>query len=188
MATISTMPMSSAHVLPRYMTTAQVACYIGRTVKAIFRLVEKKRIPFVKVGGRLQFDKELIDEWMTGKVIGVATDGTSVTFKGLPIITSPSIAPGTLYYMPTPKWGSTVLTTTEVKEKYEKLLEADRRYTKGSVDPSMVHYKSILDTPKEVWEMVEGMSPKVEKSPHHPGLPKPADPEEDIDYSIRQVR
>jgi excisionase family DNA binding protein len=48
----------------RYMNSAGCAAYIGRTVKAVQRLVDKRQIPVSKIGRKLQFDRERIDKWM----------------------------------------------------------------------------------------------------------------------------
>jgi excisionase family DNA binding protein len=51
----------------RYLTTPTCATYIGRTVAAVRGLVKRGQIPCVRVGRRVQFDKERIDRWMNRK-------------------------------------------------------------------------------------------------------------------------
>lgn len=48
----------------RYMSVATCATYIGRTPKAVRNLVDRSQIPYLKVGRRVQFDRERIDNWM----------------------------------------------------------------------------------------------------------------------------
>lgn len=46
------------------MTTQQCATYLGRTVRAIEGLVRRGQIPVIRLGRRVQFDKEAIDRWI----------------------------------------------------------------------------------------------------------------------------
>lgn len=48
----------------RYMDAHQCASYIGRTLKALYCLVERGHIPHSRPGRKLQFDPERIDAWM----------------------------------------------------------------------------------------------------------------------------
>jgi len=38
--------------------------YLGITVGSLYKLVWQRRIPFVKIGKALRFDKEKIDKWI----------------------------------------------------------------------------------------------------------------------------
>lgn len=51
-------------VAPRYFNVEQCAAYIGRTDNAVRMLVKKGQIPRLKLGRKVQFDKEKIDRWM----------------------------------------------------------------------------------------------------------------------------
>ena len=64
----------SASPMPiqRYLTVAQAAHYLGRTVPALYHLAEEARIPFRKAGGRLLFDIRELDRWVAG-LPGVST-------------------------------------------------------------------------------------------------------------------
>lgn len=64
----------NASLLPlqRYLTVAQAAHYLGRTVPAMYHLAEEARIPFKKAGGRLVFDIRELDRWVAG-LPGVST-------------------------------------------------------------------------------------------------------------------
>ena len=48
----------------RYMDVNDCAIYIGRTPKAVRRLIDRAEIPAIRTGRKLQFDKEQIDRWM----------------------------------------------------------------------------------------------------------------------------
>lgn len=48
----------------RYLDSVGCAAYIGRSVEAVRCLVKRGQIPHIKIGRKLQFDKERIDRWM----------------------------------------------------------------------------------------------------------------------------
>ena len=48
----------------RYMDVNECAEYVGRTAKAIRGLVRRREIPHIRVGRRVQFDREKIDRWV----------------------------------------------------------------------------------------------------------------------------
>lgn len=48
----------------RYMDVAECASYLGRSVKAVYCLVAEGKIPYAKVGRRVQFDRVKLDGWM----------------------------------------------------------------------------------------------------------------------------
>lgn len=58
---------------PDYMSTGEVAAYLGWSKKRIDNLCGQVRIPFRKDGGRRIFVRQEIDEWVT------QLDGTSVS-------------------------------------------------------------------------------------------------------------
>ena len=47
----------------RYMNIEQCSIYIGRSVTAIYRLVARREIPFIRNGRTLRFDRVAIDAW-----------------------------------------------------------------------------------------------------------------------------
>ncbi len=58
----------------RYMDFEECANYIGRTRAALRGLIQRKQIPHMALGRRLQFDRITIDRWMArhsrrGKVL-----------------------------------------------------------------------------------------------------------------------
>jgi excisionase family DNA binding protein len=48
----------------RYGTLPEVAFYLGKTNKAVEKLVERRQIPFRRVQRRLIFDFAEIDQWL----------------------------------------------------------------------------------------------------------------------------
>jgi hypothetical protein len=50
----------------RYGSLPEVAIYIGRTNKAVEKLVERRQIPFKRMNRRLVFDFSEIDQWFAG--------------------------------------------------------------------------------------------------------------------------
>ena len=49
---------------PRYVALAEAAAYLGRTEKALRKLVERRAVPFRKAGKRLVFDVVELDRWV----------------------------------------------------------------------------------------------------------------------------
>ncbi|HEY7338943.1 MAG TPA: helix-turn-helix domain-containing protein [Bryobacteraceae bacterium] len=47
----------------RYMTIEEIAEYIGRSKTAVYRLVAKREIPFIRIGRTLRFDRMAIEGW-----------------------------------------------------------------------------------------------------------------------------
>jgi len=53
--------------LPRFLKVAEVAALLRCKRRTIYDMVEQKRIPHRKVGGRLLFDLDEIIEWTKQK-------------------------------------------------------------------------------------------------------------------------
>ncbi len=51
-------------VIPRYLRVPQAAAYLGLAPKTLYRLVEEKRIPHIRKGRTLFFDRLALDKWM----------------------------------------------------------------------------------------------------------------------------
>lgn len=49
-----------------YLTIEEVAKYINMAVSSVYGFVHNKRIPYIKRGKRLIFEKSKIDEWLQG--------------------------------------------------------------------------------------------------------------------------
>lgn len=53
------------------MTLEEVAEYLRVTKKTVYRLLEKRRIPSIKVGHQYRFDKKMIDDWLRKNTTGI---------------------------------------------------------------------------------------------------------------------
>lgn len=53
--------------LPRLLTVPELALLLRVKEQAIYDMVSARRIPFLKVGGRLRFDRDEIFRWMQPK-------------------------------------------------------------------------------------------------------------------------
>ena len=51
-------------ITPRYLRVPQAAVYLGYAVKTVYRLVEERRIPHIKKGRTVIFDRNVLDKWM----------------------------------------------------------------------------------------------------------------------------
>ena len=47
------------------MTIQQVADLLGLSMHTLYKMVNQRRIPHVKVGRLLRFDREKLDEWLS---------------------------------------------------------------------------------------------------------------------------
>lgn len=57
----------------QFLTTQEVAEFIGRTAPAIRNLVMRRKIPFRKTSGRLLFLRSEVEQWIKGSP-GVSLD------------------------------------------------------------------------------------------------------------------
>ena len=55
---------SARHPSCRYAPLREAAVYLGRTEKALRKLVERRAVPFRRAGKRLVFDIEELDKWV----------------------------------------------------------------------------------------------------------------------------
>jgi excisionase family DNA binding protein len=65
-----------ATVLPRYFTVRQASRYLGRTESAIYHLVARRDIPFIKHRRRLMFDRLALERWMQRGKVDAASLGS----------------------------------------------------------------------------------------------------------------
>lgn len=49
---------------PTTLTLPEAASYVKRTESSLRNLVDRRRVPFTKAGGRLMFIKEELDKWL----------------------------------------------------------------------------------------------------------------------------
>jgi len=62
------MPASLA-IAPRYLRIPQAATYLGLAPKTLYRLAEERRIPHIKKGRTIFFDRMALDKWMQDGLI-----------------------------------------------------------------------------------------------------------------------
>lgn len=51
-------------MLKRFMNIQEASEYLGFSSHTIYAWTSQRRIPFVKIGGRLRFDKQKLDKWI----------------------------------------------------------------------------------------------------------------------------
>lgn len=56
--------MTAADTLPTLLDIAELATHLGTSQRHIRRLIAEKRIPYLKVGGRVRFDPAEIAAWL----------------------------------------------------------------------------------------------------------------------------
>lgn len=60
-----------APIAPRLLTLQQVATYVGLSPHTVYRYVSQRKIPHVKLGKVLKFDRAEIDRWITAHAVKV---------------------------------------------------------------------------------------------------------------------
>lgn len=50
------------------MTPKEAAKYLGFHLVTIYRLLKKQEIPATKIGGQWRFKKDILDEWLMGRM------------------------------------------------------------------------------------------------------------------------
>ena len=51
------------------MTIQELAAFTGLSIQTLYKMVNQRRIPYVKVGRLLRFDSRLIDDWLAGHTV-----------------------------------------------------------------------------------------------------------------------
>ena len=64
----------------RLYTIKEASEYLGFSVKALYHMVERRQIPFVKIGKSLRFNKVALDNWIEKHTI---PDSETITEKFL---------------------------------------------------------------------------------------------------------
>ena len=57
------------------MTPKEAAKYLGLHLITIYRLIKKGELPGFKVGGQWRFKKDLLDDWIAGKISSKEQEG-----------------------------------------------------------------------------------------------------------------
>jgi excisionase family DNA binding protein len=55
---------ASQEIAPRYLRIKQAASYLGLAPKTLYRLTEERRIPHIRRGRTIFFDRLALDKWM----------------------------------------------------------------------------------------------------------------------------
>ncbi len=58
-------------IIPRFLTAGQVADYIGSTKPTIRTWTSRRKIPAIRKGRFVRYDREEIDRWMKKDAVGV---------------------------------------------------------------------------------------------------------------------
>jgi excisionase family DNA binding protein len=56
--------MQSMTIEPRYLDINGASAYLGRSDRALYNLVWRQAIPFIRRGRRVLFDRKALDRWM----------------------------------------------------------------------------------------------------------------------------
>jgi excisionase family DNA binding protein len=62
----------------RLLTIKEASEYLGKSVKALYHMVYRRQIPFVKMGKSIGFDKIALDKWIEKHTI---PDSETITEK-----------------------------------------------------------------------------------------------------------
>ena len=55
--------------MQRLLNIEETASLLGLAIPTIYKAVCARKIPFIKIGGRLLFDPERIEEWINSKKV-----------------------------------------------------------------------------------------------------------------------
>ena len=59
---------------PNLISIQQAAEYVGITVGTIYQWRSQHKIPYIKVGRRVKFKKEQLDQWLTERTVHVGIE------------------------------------------------------------------------------------------------------------------
>lgn len=48
----------------RFMTVDEAAAYLGLSVHTLYSWTSQRKVPFVKLGNRVRFDRQKLDAWV----------------------------------------------------------------------------------------------------------------------------
>lgn len=54
----------NSHAYPHLLTVNDLSVLLNKSPKAIYELVHRRRIPYLKIGASLRFDRARIEEWL----------------------------------------------------------------------------------------------------------------------------
>jgi excisionase family DNA binding protein len=56
-------------IAPRLLNIQQVAAYLGLSVHTVYKFVSQRKIPHIKIGKLLKFDRPEIDRWIASHTV-----------------------------------------------------------------------------------------------------------------------
>jgi excisionase family DNA binding protein len=56
-------------IAPRLLNIQQVATYLGLSVHTVYKFVSQRKIPHIKIGKLLKFDRQEIDRWIASHAV-----------------------------------------------------------------------------------------------------------------------
>ena len=59
---------------PNLISIQQAAEYLGITVGTIYQWRSQHKVPYIKVGRRVKFKKEQLDQWLTERTVHVGIE------------------------------------------------------------------------------------------------------------------
>ena len=62
---------TTQEITPRYLRIPQAASYLGLAPKTLYKLAEEKRIPHIRKGRTLFFDRQALDKWMQAGAVNL---------------------------------------------------------------------------------------------------------------------
>lgn len=65
---------SRVSIAPRWLTIDEASTYTGFAKGTLYHMVSDRRIPFVKKGRSLRFDRAALDEWMEKDMVPSADE------------------------------------------------------------------------------------------------------------------
>jgi excisionase family DNA binding protein len=76
-STVRSPPMTSAssEQLGRLLSIPDLAECLAISERHVRRLVSERRIPYLKIGHLVRFDRAVVDQWLTGREIPERTSG-----------------------------------------------------------------------------------------------------------------
>lgn len=64
---------------PRLLNIQQVAVYLGLSVHTVYKFVSQRKIPHIKIGKLLKFDRYEIDRWIVTHAVKVCRSFAEIT-------------------------------------------------------------------------------------------------------------
>jgi excisionase family DNA binding protein len=65
------MMQAQSTIAPRLLDIQQVAVYLGLSVHTVYKFVSQRKIPHIKIGKLLKFDRQEIDRWIAAHAVKV---------------------------------------------------------------------------------------------------------------------